>query len=115
MKISSNFDSGNIEFNSVDSSNTFNLSIRKDSNSDFFQWFHFRLQGAKETACKLVLTNAGQTSYSDGWNEYQALASYDRHIWFLSRKYFLEKLNYKKTAICNHFVPFKKCVTEKRT
>ena len=33
-------------------------------------------------------------------------------IWFPFRKYFLEKIIYKKTAFC---FQYKKCVTDKRT
>ena len=46
MKITSNFDSGNIEIVNIDvKKNVFKLKIRKDTNSDFLQWFHFRLTG----------------------------------------------------------------------
>lgn len=82
MKISSNFDSGNIEVLSLDHSSDIRLAIRKDTNSDFLQWFHFRLQGVKGIRCTLNITNAGETSYPDGWPIYKACASYDRDSWF---------------------------------
>src|SRR6187402_237868 len=83
MKISSNFDSGNILVVNIDEKkNTIKLKIRKDTNSDFLQWFHFRLTGAKGRACKLVIVNAGDTTYPDGWKNYNACASYDRVDWF---------------------------------
>jgi len=83
MKITSNFDSGNIEFVSIDvKKNAFKLKIRKDTNSDFFQWFHFRLTGAAGKRCKLAIINAGKSSYPGGWKNYQACASYDREEWF---------------------------------
>ncbi len=82
MKISSNFDSGNIDV--IDDSDISNiqLKIQKDSNSDFLQWFHFRLQGELETEYTLKIINAGETSYTDGWKNYRACASYDRKEWF---------------------------------
>lgn len=83
MKITSNFDSGNIRFVSFDAAkNTFRLKIRKDTNSDFFQWFHFRLTGAAGHKCKLMIINAGESTYPEGWENYKAVASYDREEWF---------------------------------
>jgi murein tripeptide amidase MpaA len=82
MKISADFDSGNIEV--VDSSDAGNvrLNIRKDSNSDFFQWFHFRAVGVRGTDCAFRIENASQASYAKGWEDYRAVASYDRATWF---------------------------------
>ena len=83
MKITSNFDSGNIEIVSIDAKkNDIKLKIRKDTNSDFFQWFHFRLTGAAGIPCKLSILNAGQSSYPLGWENYNVCASYDREEWF---------------------------------
>jgi murein tripeptide amidase MpaA len=83
--ISSNFDSGAIEV--VSSSNAgasaeFTLRIRKDSHADFRQWFHFRLSGARGTACTLRFENTGACTYPEGWKNFNAVASYDREHWF---------------------------------
>ncbi|MBC7475427.1 MAG: carboxypeptidase family protein [Candidatus Sericytochromatia bacterium] len=82
MKISSKFDSGNIEVVDITDSNNIQLKIRKDSNAEFLQWFHFRLQGEKNKEYKLKIINAGESSYADGWKDYKACASYDRQEWF---------------------------------
>jgi murein tripeptide amidase MpaA len=82
MKITSNFDSGNIEVVSIEDNGDINLVIPKDTNSDFFQWFHFRLTGALNQECKISIDNAGDSSYPDGWVDYQCRASYDRKDWF---------------------------------
>ncbi|HZV70571.1 MAG TPA: M14-type cytosolic carboxypeptidase [Saprospiraceae bacterium] len=83
MDISSNFDSGNIEVVSIDAKkNDIRLRIRKDTNSDFLQWFHFRLNGAVKKTCRLSIINAGKTSYPDGWKNYRVCVSYDRKEWF---------------------------------
>ncbi len=82
MKISSNFDSGNIEVINAEDAGNIQLMIRKDSNSDFLQWFHFRLQGQKNKSCVMNILNAGETSYADGWEDYRACASYDKKNWF---------------------------------
>ena len=81
MKISSNFDSGNIDVVSINNPENIQLKIRKDTNSDFLQWFYFRLVGAKGYPCKLKIINAAETSYPF-WEKYQAAASYDRKNWF---------------------------------
>lgn len=82
MKISSNFDSGNIEIVSLKENGEIKLNIPKDTNSDFFQWFHFRLTGALDKACKISILNASESSYPDGWENYHACASYDNVEWF---------------------------------
>lgn len=83
MEISSNFDSGNIEVAGIDTKkNEIKLRIRKDTNSEFLQWFHFNLTGAARKFCKLSIINAGKTSYPKGWKNYSVCVSYDRQEWF---------------------------------
>ncbi|MGZ3158393.1 MAG: M14 family metallopeptidase [Burkholderiaceae bacterium] len=82
IKISQQFDAGSIEVICADSAQHIDLSIRKDSNSDFLQWFYFRLQGARGQACTIRFLNAAQAAFPDGWNGYQVVASYDRENWF---------------------------------
>lgn len=81
IDINSNFDSGNIEVVSVEKGDI-KLNIRKDTNSDFLQWFHFRLVGGQGQHCKISILNAGKTSYPKGWENYDACASYDQEDWF---------------------------------
>jgi murein tripeptide amidase MpaA len=82
MKISSNFDGGNITSVACDDPADIRLEINKDEASDFYQWFYFRLSGAQGQDCTLKLTNAGGAAYPKGWEGYQAVASYDRQTWF---------------------------------
>jgi len=82
LKISAAFDAGNIIVNNAENADNIRLSIRKDTNSDFFQWFYFRLTGARDQACKLNIENAGEAAYTGGWEGYRACASYDRETWF---------------------------------
>ncbi len=81
MKISANFDSGNIEVVSIENPENIQLKIRKDTNSDFLQWFHFRLIGAEGYPCKIKIINASESSYPF-WDGYRAVASYDKKTWF---------------------------------
>ena len=83
--ISCAFDSGAIEVISLPRTGPeadFTLRIRKDSHAAFTQWFHFRLSGARGSACTLRFENAGTCAYPDGWKDYRAVASYDRERWF---------------------------------
>jgi murein tripeptide amidase MpaA len=82
MRISSNFDSGNIESIECTQPADIRLAIRKDNDSDFYQWFHFRLVGARGQDCALRIMNAGGAAYPKGWEGYRACASYDRRDWF---------------------------------
>jgi len=82
LKISSQFDAGAIEIVSVSDSGAIDLNIRADSHADITQWFYFRLQGAQGQPCTIRFLNAGRSAYPDGWNGYQAMASYDRVNWF---------------------------------
>lgn len=81
IAISSGFDSGNITVQRQ-SGATFDLAIAKDHQSDFYQWFHFRLTGAKGVPVTLRIVNAGGAAYPDGWKDYKACASIDRQDWF---------------------------------
>ncbi|WP_300317834.1 M14-type cytosolic carboxypeptidase [Idiomarina sp.] len=82
MRISANFDSGNIQVISADSADNIRLAINKDNQSDFYQWFHYKLFGEAGTEHVMVIENASGSAYPDGWDGYQALASYDRETWF---------------------------------
>lgn len=82
LRVSSGFDSGAIEVVSLRDPASVELRLRADSHADFRQWFHFRLQGARDRAVRLRFVNAGQATYVEGWRGYQAVASYDREHWF---------------------------------
>lgn len=82
IKISSHFDAGSIEVLRADTAQAIELKLRKDSHADIAQWFYFRLQGARGERCNLRFLNAGESTYPDGWKNYQAVASYDSKNWF---------------------------------
>ncbi|WP_225206977.1 M14 family metallopeptidase [Novosphingobium huizhouense] len=80
LHIDAAFDSGNIEVLSIDG-DTATLAIRKDHQSDFFQWFHFRVSGAEGRALTLRITGLGASAYPGGWPGYRAVVSEDREFW----------------------------------
>ena len=82
LKISSSFDGGNINSVACRDPSDICLEINRDNNSDFYQWFYFRLAGAGGCNCHLKITNAGGAAFKEGWEGYRAVASYDREDWF---------------------------------
>lgn len=82
IKISHQFDAGAIEVIRAEQPDAIELNLRKDSHAEVLQWFYFRLQGARGQACTMRLLNASQAAFPGGWNNYQAVASYDREHWF---------------------------------
>ena len=83
ISITSNFDSGNIQVVSLDDAANIELNIRKDTGAGFFQWFYYRVTGAIDIDLKMKILNAGEASYPEGYEGYQARASYDKLNWFL--------------------------------
>ena len=82
MHISSQFDSGNINVVHAKSPENILLSIPKDNQSEFAQWFHFRLIGETFVTHKMTIQGLATSAYPEGWKGYKVLASYDRQTWF---------------------------------
>lgn len=79
--ISSAFDSGNIRLVRQDGPAAFTLSIARDAGGEFFQWFHFRLSGARGQAAVLRIVGLNRSAYPLGWPGYAARVSADRRRW----------------------------------
>ncbi|WP_413518962.1 M14-type cytosolic carboxypeptidase [Psychrobacter glacincola] len=82
MRITANFDAGNIDVISLEDKKNIELAIRPDVGGEFFQWFNFRLEGEINEQYVLNILNAAQAAFPAGWEDYQAVASYDREYWF---------------------------------
>ena len=80
LLVTSAFDSGNIVVEAIDGA-TATLSIRKDNESEFFQWFHFRAAAPAGTRLTLRITGLAGSAYPDGWPNYHACVSEDRERW----------------------------------
>ncbi|HNJ48932.1 MAG TPA: M14-type cytosolic carboxypeptidase, partial [Novosphingobium sp.] len=80
IMIDAAFDSGNIEVLAIDGTCA-RLAIRKDNLSDFYQWFHFRVAGARGRELELKITGLNASAYPDGWTDYRAVVSEDREYW----------------------------------
>ncbi len=81
IHISSAFDSGNIEVRKADGPQAIELAIRRDRQSDFYQWFHFRLTGAAGDPCVIRIVDLAGSAYPGGWPNYRACVSEDRETW----------------------------------
>jgi murein tripeptide amidase MpaA len=81
MHIDSNFDGGNIAVLEARDPAAIRLAIAPDHRSHYFQWFAFRLAGARGRPCTIRIENAGAASYASGWNGYRGAASSDRRSW----------------------------------
>lgn len=82
MNIFSNFESGNIDVVKADQPGDIQLRIKKDNQSDFYQWFHFRLETQAQVEHAFELQDLAKSAYPEGWKDYDVVASYDREEWF---------------------------------
>ncbi|SJL83373.1 M14 family metallopeptidase [Vibrio palustris] len=82
MKIFSNFDSGNIHVIQAHTRDDIQLSIPNDNQSEFSQWFHFRLESESQKEHSITITGLKESAYPEGWQDYDVVASYDRQEWF---------------------------------
>jgi len=80
ITLHADFDGGNIEVLGGDGGR-FDLAIRPDNASHFYQWFYFRVDGASGQALELRLTNAAGSAYPGGWPGYAARVSPDNAEW----------------------------------
>ncbi|MCO6506690.1 MAG: carboxypeptidase family protein [Snodgrassella sp.] len=82
LKISTQFDGGNIEIVDAHTPSNIRLKLPKDNAANIRQWFYFRVQGAAYQNLQLHFINAADSAYPAGWEDYEAMCSYDRINWF---------------------------------
>ncbi|MCJ8191372.1 M14 family metallopeptidase [Sphingomicrobium aestuariivivum] len=104
LSVTSAFDSGNIRLVSQQG-DRLELEIVKDHQSDFYQWFHFKLVGGAGREVELAITNAGGAAYVDGWPGYEALMSIDREDWTR-----VKATSYEDGTLTIRLVPDTDCV-----
>ncbi|MFL0586266.1 M14-type cytosolic carboxypeptidase [Sphingomonas olei] len=80
LSINAAFDSGNIRLVGIQGDRV-DLEIVRDAESDFYQWFYFRVAGAAGRRLTFRILNAGGSAYPFGWPGYRARASTDRQAW----------------------------------
>jgi murein tripeptide amidase MpaA len=80
ISINAAFDSGNIRLVGIEDDRV-DLEIVQDHLSDFYQWFHFRVSGAKGRTLTFRILNAAGAAYAFGWPGYKTRWSADREAW----------------------------------
>lgn len=80
IQITAAFDSGNINVQDIAGTKA-ELSIRKDKDSDFLQWFHFRVTCEIGDTLELNINGLKDSAYPQGWPDYKACVSGDREYW----------------------------------
>lgn len=80
IQITAAFDSGNIAVHDISGTKA-ELSIRKDKDSEFFQWFHFRVTCEIGDTLELNINGLKDSAYPQGWPGYNACVSEDREYW----------------------------------
>jgi murein tripeptide amidase MpaA len=80
ISIHSDFDGGNIEVTGINGGRA-SLAIRRDKDSQFYQWFYFRVDGAAGQTLELRITNCAGSAYPLGWDGYRACVSADNGDW----------------------------------
>jgi murein tripeptide amidase MpaA len=80
ITINAAFDGGNIRLVGIEDDRV-DLEIVRDHESEFYQWFHFRVAGAKGRTLTFRILNAGGAAYAFGWPGYKARWSSDRENW----------------------------------
>jgi murein tripeptide amidase MpaA len=80
IQIDAAFDSGNISVVSVKGASA-TLRIPNDRQSEFYQWFHFRVANAAGRELVLKIGDLGGSAYPEGWPAYNACVSEDRAYW----------------------------------
>lgn len=80
IQIDADFECGNIEVVALRPDGA-DLSIRKDLNGPWYQWFYFRVSGGADRDLTLRIVNAAGSSYAEGWLGYRACVSDDGAGW----------------------------------
>ena len=112
MIINSQFDGGNIQVLDSSDPTDIQLAIRQDNQSDFYQWFCFRVSQVRGRDCRYRITNAAGAAYPQGWQGYRVVASYDRENWFrIDTRYENSELVFELSAVIDqvwfaYFAPY---------
>ncbi|SFC61934.1 M14 family metallopeptidase [Pseudoalteromonas denitrificans] len=112
MKITHKFDSGSIEVVEISDKRNIKLKLIQDNQANISQWFHFKLETTQNELHTIKILNAGKSSFSDAWEGYQAVASYDHKTWFRVDTQFkdnqliIKHIPKKSTISYAYFVPY---------
>ncbi len=80
ITIDAAFDGGNIEVVARRGAQAW-LRIARDRDSEFYQWFYFRVSGSGGRELVLKIGELNGSAYPGGWPGYRAVVSEDRAYW----------------------------------
>ncbi len=81
MDVTSDLEAGNGDVSWVEGGEA-GILVRADPEDGVRQWFHVQVQQDTAQPVRLVVENAGECTYADGFEGYRACASYDGKRWF---------------------------------
>ena len=81
INVNTAFDGGNIEVVNLDDPKNLQLKVRKDTNSEFKQWFYFQLNNVADKDIKITLSELKTSAFPGGWENYKVCISYDNQYW----------------------------------
>jgi murein tripeptide amidase MpaA len=73
FSIEADFSSGSIEVLRARGQGPVELALRDDSAADIRQWFHFAVRSDSEKRRRLVIANASEATFANGWEGYRAM------------------------------------------
>ena len=80
IRITSSFDGGNIVVESIEGGRA-TLTLARDRESEFNQWFAFRISCPANAELELKIVGLDRSAYPQGWPDYRACVSEDRVTW----------------------------------
>ena len=83
VSVNAAFDGGNIRVVGHDADRV-DVEIVRDHQSDFYQWFYFRVAGAAGRTLTFRILNGAGSAYPFGWPGYRTRASTDRETWVMA-------------------------------
>ncbi len=81
ISINTSFSSGSIQVLSIKDEQV-KLALIADNQSDFKQWFHFKVNNAFAKELSFSIEKIDESAYKDGWDDYRVCMSYDGIDWF---------------------------------
>lgn len=81
INVNTKFDGGSIEIIDITNPQQLHFKIRKDTNSDFAQWFYFQLNNIQNQEINCTFSDLKNTAYPAGWENYNVCISYDNQNW----------------------------------
>ncbi|MFC3032499.1 M14-type cytosolic carboxypeptidase [Pseudoalteromonas fenneropenaei] len=80
--INSDFEGGSIAVLQANTADEIQLALKSDNIACAKQWFYFSVETTEPAQHRIRISNASKASFSQGWNDHRAFASYDNIEWF---------------------------------